>query len=157
MKILAIMQNQWFQDPARIQRMLDKWKASETEEDYYKLRERLIARCLFAGCRSGQVLKQTLGDLVDYIVWDEASPEIGDKSSSSFGFDSEHMHNTIERVRPDVIITYGKVAADGLTDSLRRFESTVVFKHIEAPHPTSRGSDKMTKLHRVRELINELR
>ena len=125
MKILAIMQNQWFRDPEAVKRIMAKrptW------------RRQLIARFLFAGCKSGRALKQAFGSSIEDIVWEEASPEIGGESSSSFPADPKHLQEVLDDVQPDVVLAFGRIAERGL-DGLVPVEKLIVGPHPAARHP----------------------
>lgn len=95
MVILAILQNQWFRNPA---------KAREIYERNPELRNKLIAGFLFSGCLTGRRLQSAFGDLCDSIIWEESSPEIGGFSVSKFTHDPEH----IKSARWIVLRYYGK-------------------------------------------------
>lgn len=67
--ILAFMQNMWVKDPSRVKAMIDR------QPDEFKRREfrlQITKRLLFAGCKSGRVLRAVFGDLCDEIIWEEA-------------------------------------------------------------------------------------
>lgn len=137
MKILGILQNQWFRDPAHVRAML----ARETDPiRHEKLRRRLIEYALFAGCKTGRVLKKVFGEkLCEKIIWDEASREIAGESSGVFPADPIHLRKLVDEVKPDVIVCFGNVARDGMTAVT---DQMVVF----APHPAARAPDTMDRL-----------
>lgn len=150
MKILAIMQNQWFNDPPRMEKML--------RETFKGDRPRFIRTFLFWSCRTGKVLKATFGeDLCDSIVWEEASPKIGGSASSSFSADVGHIRRVIAEQKPDLIIAFGKIAWDGLSGAIATdglFEDWVDDKGqtpavLKAPHPCARGADVAGQLRAV--------
>src|SRR5688572_11378836 len=101
MSVVAIMQNQWFHNPERVRRLM------ETRPE---ARERLIAYALFAGCKSGRVLRSVFGDLCDDFVWEEASREIGDRASSVFTADLAHLRAVVEKHQPRIVLAFGRVA-----------------------------------------------
>jgi hypothetical protein len=124
MKILAILQNQWFKNPEIAERMYARRP---------DLRNEYIRRFLFMGCRTGQVLQQVFGeDLCRQIVWEEASPKIAGMSSGVFPADPEHIRKAIDRHKPDVILCFGKVARDGV----KALDLSIPV-HC-GPHPTAR-------------------
>jgi hypothetical protein len=140
MKILGVMQNQWFRDPDRIRTALAR---QPTDERRYQYRQRLIAYALFAGCKSGRVLTQTLGsDLCDAITWEEASPQIGGKASSCFPADLSHLESVLARERPDIIVAFGEIAGNAL-------RSLNISNAIFAPHPTARRPGTLDRLTQV--------
>lgn len=137
MKVLAILQNQWFRDPDHVREILERTPQA---------RRRLIHYALFAGCRTGRILKAGLGEeWCRKIVWEEASPEIGGEASSVFPADPAHILKVIEEVKPTVILALGKIASDALT-SLAPKNTTL----ITGPHPTARGIDTITWLYGIR-------
>lgn len=135
--ILAIMQNQWFNDPQKVRAMIERDKTG-------KLRRRMIEYALFAGCKSGQVLRRVFGNLCEEMIWEEASPEIGGHSSSSFPANIPHLVRVIEEIRPHIIIGFGRIAEDGLTQVMR--DAVYGKRWIFTTHPTARGDDTIKKL-----------
>lgn len=141
MKVLAVMQNQWFRDPEAIKRILAKkphW------------RRQLVARFLFAGCKSGRVLKQVFGDRINSIVWEEASPQIGGHSSACFPADVEHLQRALDEVQPDVVMAFGKIAEAGLRGMFRADRLLI------GPHPAARDPNTLPKLRAMAETLASL-
>lgn len=135
MIVLAILQNQWFKNPAKVR---------EIYERNPELRNQLIKRFLFMGCLTGRRLQEAFGDLCDQIIWEEASPEIGGFSASKFTPDPEHIKAAIEKHQPDVVLCFGKIASDAVRSvccdtSVRH--PAVMF----GPHPAAR-QDPMPEL-----------
>lgn len=87
MKILAIMQNQWFRDPAAVEKVLARHPGKRNE---------FIKRFLFAGCLSGKRLRETFGDLCDAIVWEEASRNMANHSAGAYAADLAHIQASID-------------------------------------------------------------
>jgi hypothetical protein len=133
-KILAFMQNQWFRDPDKVRSMLEREQDPVRRE---RLRRSLIKYALFAGCKSGRVLRKHFGDLCDEIHWEEASPQIGGRASDAFPPDLVHMAAVIAGLKPDLIITFGKVAAEGLAQLGEITAAIVAAPHPAARHPTA--------------------
>lgn len=147
MKIMAIMQNQWLDKAEQRQRTNERIREEKGEEYYFKLRDRQIAYALFAGCLSGKILKQHLGDLVDEISWQEASPVIGSKASDNFPPDIHHIGSTIARIVPDVVITFGRNASDGVRIAIISGGLLPhTFQVIESPHPAARHPEDRAKV-----------
>lgn len=124
MKILAFLQNQWVNDPRRCEAILADLDP--------RGRRAVGAAWLFMGCRTGRVLVRAFGDdEVHEWEWSNASPKLGGRASSSFPPDLDHIRAELEDVRPDVVLAFGRVAADALpkvwTGAL-----------ITGPHPTAR-------------------
>lgn len=129
MKTLGIMQNQWFKDPEWAKSLMQKYA------ERGKPRHIFIRDMLFFSCFTGKKLLKTFGeDLCDYIIWEEVSPKISSHSSSSFPPDIEHLKSILKEHNPDVVITFGKIAKNGLSNV--SFTGTV----INCPHPAARGS-----------------
>lgn len=130
MKVLAVLQNQWFKNPAKVREIY----ARNPE-----LRNKLIARFLFAGCLTGKRLRAAFGDLCDAIIWEEASPKIGGFSASKFEPDPAHIRAALEMHAPDVVVCFGKIAGD----AVRLLCGELDLKHpavMFAPHPASRDN-----------------
>jgi hypothetical protein len=136
--ILAVLQNQWFRDPARMRATIDRFPDS---------RRRIIHYALFAGCRTGKILKSVFGDLCDEIVWEEASPEIGGHASSYFPADHAHLQSVLDDVKPDVVLGFGRIATDALKVLVPQN------KLITGPHPTARGDNVVWKIKDMRNRI----
>lgn len=128
------MQNHWFRNPERIEAALSRYGDDGVGRERY--RRRLIEYALFAGCKSGQMLKRHLGeDLCDRITWEEASREIGSHASSVFPADVPRLCAVIEELQPRMIVTFGEVAIAVIVAALHRLKKTEPFIH--APHPAA--------------------
>jgi len=124
MKVLAFLQNQWFNNPEQ---------ARATFLRHPDQRNRLIALYLFMGCLTGRRLISAFGeDLCNDIVWEECSKEVGGKSSASFPPDFAHICEAINKHNPDVILAFGKTASD----ALRKVAPNQLV--IYGPHPAAR-------------------
>lgn len=150
MKVLAFLQNQWFSDPEKVRAILARRPEA---------RQRIITYGLFAGCRTGRVLKDGLGgEWCRKIVWEEASPEIGGEASSSFPADRLHILAAIERTKPTAIIALGKIAADAVLHEEAHIRDLV--QHgitiLTGPHPTARGIDALGFLCNVRVVLDTI-
>lgn len=144
-RVLAFLQNQWFQDPPKIRKAIAASKNSEA------FRRRLLAYALFAGCRSGRVLKANLGDhWCERIVWENASRHIGDFAASNFPADLKHIAARIAEENPDVVLALGAIAREALLE-LRVRDTRIVF---EAPHPTARFIDVAYELRQLRHRLD---
>lgn len=146
MKILAILQNQWFKDPEKVKQIY----ARNPEH-----RNELIKRFLFMGCLSGRRLQQAFGDLCNTIIWEEASSEIGGFSASAFPADVEHIKNAIYQHNPDVLIAFGKIASDGAFKALTGLgfpDGKRDIRFVTAPHPAAR-KDPMPRLREIASLL----
>lgn len=117
-----------------------------------------IRRALFAGCRTGRILKAGLGEeWCRKIVWEEASLEVGGNASSVFPADSAHILAVIEGVKPAIILALGKIAADALTKLLPALDYLqMVPQLIVGPHPTARGVDTVSALRDIRAKLDKM-
>lgn len=143
--VLGIMQNQWFKDPERVRRMLSAPTADP------KLRRRLIAYSLFAGCKSGRVLRKTLGtEWCERILWDEASLEIGGHAASVFPADLLHIRALIDREKPSLVVAFGKIAVDAVFAL-----DGAMPPLLAAPHPAARQPDTEVRLRAIRATLDD--
>lgn len=158
LKVVCVLQNQWFYDPPRIKRML-----AYPTQDKQKLRRRLLAYALFAGCKSGRMLRQHLGDKwCDRALWENASDEIGDCASSCFPADPRHLLTVVRTEKPHVVIGFGKVACDAFHNGqdYERGQRDVIewggheFHFISASHPTARHEGIGEEFCRLRKLLD---
>ncbi len=140
MKTLAILQNQWGPKahdpdyPSRLARL-----ESLTPEAYADH----VRRCLaWSRCRTYQRLVKEFGEAAfASISWTNASRNAGATASSKFAPSASHLDATLRALRPDVVIAFGKVAAEGIEAWVRTPESTSIsFELILAPHPVARHS-----------------
>lgn len=132
MKVLAVLQNQWFRDPEKVKAIIARNP---------RARRKLNAYYLFFGCRTGQVLKQIFGaERCRAIVWENASPEIGGKSSACFPADLAHLRAVLTEEKPDIVLGFGKIACDALAGLVDGYNLVV------GPHPTARGADTLPRL-----------
>lgn len=141
MKVLAIMQNQWMRDPERMRRLIER---------YPNARRRAIALALFAGCRSGRVLRRVFGlEWCSAIIWDEASREIGGHAASVFPADLEHLRAMLAEVAPDVVLAFGRIACEALTT----IQPAALL--IGGPHPVAPGADTLPRLRAMRNTLEQ--
>ncbi len=127
-KIIGVMQNMWVKDPDRMKKSIERYGE--------KHRRRFIHYSLFAGCKSGRVLKSIFGqELCDKIIWEEASKEIGGKASSAFPADMEHLYQLICNEQPHIVIAFGKIASNALKKIVKS-DMLIIAPHPAARHPT---------------------
>lgn len=146
MTVLAIMQNQWFKDPARVAAIFSRHPSAS-------FRRRFIKHSLFQGCKSGNVLMSVFGDMLDDWIFEEASPKVGGDSSASFPADLIHIANAISDVKPGIIVTFGKTAESAVaTLSSIDFPpwSDLNWRHVAAPHPAARFPGVLQRLRDAR-------
>jgi hypothetical protein len=144
---LAFLQNLWVKDPAGWKKVLD---------DPIAHRPNLIRHLLFDyGCLTGRRLKLIFGEeLLKHITWEEASREIAGDSKTVCTPDPEHIRACLEKYRPKVVLTFGKVATDAvrpvreewiMTSPVAPDWSTL----IACPHPAARNPNAIGGLWRA--------
>lgn len=149
MKIVAILQNQWFKNPAKIKQMI-----AERELTYPNAREFYIKTFLFWGCLTGKRLQQNLGeDYCKEIIWEECSKEIGACASARFPADITHIQSVIDKHKPTHIIAFGQIAKDALMQIYAKRD----FILLLAPHPAARQSGVIKQLKDLKELLDKER
>jgi hypothetical protein len=135
--ILAFMQNMWVRDPRRVQAMIDRQPDEVKRREF---RSQIIKRLLFAGCKSGRVLRSVFGDWCDKIIWEEASPLIAGDSRTICPPDAAHINQALIYHAPSIVITFGKIAGDAVAPLWNNSQ------FIRAPHPAARQPDTRAKL-----------
>jgi hypothetical protein len=126
-KVVAFLQNMWFKDPVGVKRIFDKRP---------ELREELISRFLFMGCMTGRRLRKAFPEeTIDQIVWEEVSREFGGKASSCFEPDEAHIRGVLEKHKPGIVLTFGKIAEKPLRKIHRE---GVAWELLVGPHPAAR-------------------
>jgi len=150
--ILCFMQNMWVKKPKKMYKIL-----KEKPNDWNMWCKTL----LFAGCTSGRRLKQAFGDVVNLMIWDETTKEICDNPRTVPKADLTHISDTIKRIKPDIIITFGKHAEKAVCDM---YESGVIYYHSTplpkhfflCTHPAARQPDTIEKLTRIAQKLNNV-
>jgi hypothetical protein len=146
MKIIAFLQNQYFKDPEGVKAMF---------KENPERRERYISAFLFMGCLTGKRLQAVFGeDLCDAIIWEEASPEVGGHSGSPFAADRQHMMNVIQKHKPTVILSFGKIASKGVESLPPIINKEVAV--IYGPHPAARNG-AIEGLRRMRQELSSFK
>jgi hypothetical protein len=132
MKVLAVLQNMWVNDPEKVRASLARTPQA---------RRRMICYSLFAGCRTGRVLKQVFGeDCSRRFVWEESTTEIAGNPRDTFPPDIDHLRRVLDEVKPDVVLAFGRIASAALSPMVP------VEKLIIGPHPCARQGDTMNRL-----------
>lgn len=142
MKILALLQNQWFRDPERVRSLL-----ARRDEAF---RRRFIARALFAGCLTGQRLKAAFGEeLCSAIIWEEVSREITGSPSAKVHVDLAHVQAVLEAERPHLVLAFGQFAHAAISKCVKWAPA------ILAPHPAARNGGTPAELARAAEKLRD--
>ncbi len=136
MKILALLQNQWVRDPARVKAMYDR-----TPDQ----RLRLNALLLFGGRGlTGRRLHAAFGDWCARIAWENVSREITARPDATVTGHVVHVDATLHKVDPDLVIVFGQIAQQTLA------ETSWTGPTIVAPHPARRDTNVQEQLRGVR-------
>lgn len=160
MKIVGFLQNLWVKNPEKVVRMFSR----DPRPDY---REDLLRRFLFYKSRSGKVLQAVFGkELCARIVWEESTREISGNSRGPCGRppspDVGHITEVLTRHRPDMVLAFGSIAANGCMKALmgmtfagerERFQAEL----IAGPHPAAIGKEPLRRLNEMRVRIEALR
>jgi len=136
--------------PAKVQAALKRSDNPDTWNQWCKI-------LLFQGCITGKRIKAVFGDLVDDMIFDQSTKEILNNPREVPKADLKHMRNTILRIRPDTIITFGNHTTKALHKIIT---SPDMWYHIRipkiifnAPHPAARQPDTIAKLKSVAEKL----
>jgi hypothetical protein len=136
MKVVAFLQCLWVNEPKRVKSMLEQAERDRPANG----RERMLARLLFYGGKTGKVLTAGLGEKwCDRIVWEESTREIGDYSGAAFPPDVSHIHAVLEKHKPTVVIAMGAVARDALQKIHGTMPCPKAWHFIAGPHPVARS------------------
>lgn len=139
--ILAFLQNMWVTNPA---------SAYGTLARNPKLWNGMVKSFLFMGCITGQRIRAAFGaDLADKIIYDECTTEIADNPKTICKPDDKHIKFTIEKINPDVVVTFGDIA-------YKAVRPLFTGKVIRSPHPAARQPGTMAKLILVGEILKNV-
>lgn len=114
-RVVAFLQNAWFRDVDRVLAVAKR--AAERWPEEGSVRNRLLDIWNFGLRQSytGRQLLKALGeDLYDEIHWDNASTQLGRKSSAKFPAEPEHIKSVLEEHKPELVLAFGRVAGDAL-------------------------------------------
>jgi hypothetical protein len=158
MKIVAFMQNMWLKNPASFHRGMDSYAGDEIRAEAY--RRRIIHYALFAGCLTGRRLKAAFGEeLCKQIVWDESTREVADNPKTVFPADLIHIRKVINQEKPDVILSFGGIAAKAVhivLVGMMAEEASFNIRHITSSHPAARQPETVVRLKEVGDALNKL-
>lgn len=144
MKIVALLQNQWFRDPERMRERYRR-KLDETHPAWLDRCARMNGLYLFYRCLTGRRLQSAFGEeRCKEIIWENVSPRIAGKASECFDVDQAHVDAVMDHFRPDVVLLFGKQAQKALVH--------VPFT-LTGPHPAARHAGVVDEL---REMASDL-
>jgi hypothetical protein len=142
MKILAFLQNAWVREPDRVQKIYS---------DFPEQRSSITAKLLFAGGKTGRVLRHAFGpEYCSAIIWEEASTYISGNSKEVVPADLVHIRKVIKQHQPRLIIGFGNIARDALIIINPRCGC------LFAPHPAARQPDTFRRLVNIANLAKNL-
>lgn len=142
MKILAVLQNMWVKDPDRVREILTRWPQA---------RRRMIVSSLFAGCRTGQVLKKVFGDdCPNRFIWEESTREIAGNPRDIFPPDMRHLRAVLAAEKPAIVIGFGRIAYSALSQLVDGKDLIV------CPHPTARQGDTLVRLRNAAAVLENM-
>lgn len=118
--IVGFLQNAWFR-PGTKQVIIDRFWSD------HKFRRALIARSA-----SGKRLTRTFDKLFAEIYWQDATREIGYKSSAKLPADDCHIQQVLNEQCPSLVLAFGELAGAALT---RIWPGPLIC----LPHPAARG------------------
>ncbi len=121
-RIVAFLQNPWFPEGTN-QRHIDKYT---TDQDFHR---RVLAMSM-----TGKKLQNAFGGMYRRIWWDNASPIPCAESSGCQNPDFEHIRHVIREQRPELILTFGRVAQDAILH-IKSVDQMV----LNCWHPNARG------------------
>lgn len=143
--VLAFLQNAYTRDEETAKRL-----EADFANPRLTGRMQFIRKCgLFDGRNyTGLTIKRIFGEKVcDAIWWENASPRWGWRSDHKFPADMDHIARLCEDKRPQIVLTFGRIATDALADLKGQFDSPLRFTDIIAgPHPAARDAQKWQKL-----------
>ncbi len=133
--VLAFLQNLWVKDP-------EGWKDIVNDETR---RVGIIRHLLLDyGCLTGRRIKACFDGLLDHMIFEEASRIIAGDSRTICPPDQEHIKACIEKYKPKVIVTFGKVATDAVMPVWAAMD--IDCSVLPCPHPAARQKDTTLKL-----------
>ena len=151
MKILAILQNTWADNPERVHAAL----AQKPDR-----RHEMVARLLFAsGCVTGRRILTVFGELLKQHQWtfENASTVVTPTSGGCPPYNVEHVKGVIGRFRPDAIIVFGTQAKAALADMRRAKKQTMPLPPVvECVHPAMQRASCVPLMNEARVRLEEV-
>ena len=138
MKIVAFLQNAWYREPDRVRTIASRMPRARSERFL-----RSVHTYALHQSHTGRILRQTFGELYERITWAEASPQIGNHSSSRFPADLDHMAAILDSFAPQFVLAFGCVARDAVTELCASRDMIPPFL---GPHPACRKKDTTERL-----------
>lgn len=138
---LAFLQNMWVRNPERVRKTI--------ERDGEEFRRKFMRYALFAGCKTGRILTKIFGEeALERIEFEETTRQISGNPKEIFPADLEHMAAAIKEHQPKIILAFGAIAHNALTQIGQS-------DYIRAHHPASRHPDTFQNLTTAARLLQE--
>lgn len=150
MKILCILQNQWAKDPDRVLAL---------HAEHPGRRNEIITRLLFAGCLTGHRIEMVFGDMMKQhaFIFDEASTVVTSSAKGNPPYNANHVRETIRRVQPDAVITFGSSSRRAVEDVRKAKRDKVDLPPvIECVHPAIQKPTWMRQMLDAKAALKEL-
>lgn len=121
--IVAFLQNPWFPEGTD-KELIHAYKTKQE-----------VHREIFKTTMTGWRLHQAFGDkMFDRIHWDNVCPEATDHPRKRSPVEIKHVEGIISVLRPHLILTFGEVAKQAITESIAAIKTKVMHCH----HPNAR-------------------
>jgi len=117
--------------------MPNPWFPPGTDEQliYAYRTKQDVHQDLFKATDAGYRLKQAFGDdMFKQIHWANVAPEAVDHPKKRSPIDMKHVEGILSVVRPNLILTFGEVARQAVTDSIMAMR----IKQMNCHHPNAR-------------------
>jgi hypothetical protein len=150
MKILCILQNQWADNHDQILALHAKHPGRRNE---------IITRMLFRGSLTGQRIEMVFGDLMEQhaFIFDEASTVVTPSSKGNPPYNANHVRETITRVQPDAVITFGSSSRRAVEDVRKAKRLKIDLPPvIECVHPAIQKPTWMRQMLATKAALKEI-
>lgn len=134
--VVAFLQNPWFK-PGTGDRIINLYMKCAT-----------YRRAVLSLSQTGRALRAAFGDMYDVIWWDNACPRPGFERSASLPPDLDHVRAVIERIRPRLVLCFGRSAEIAVRHVYQGQVMTCC-------HPMARGNRKQ-ELEEFAGRVNEI-
>lgn len=125
------MQNPWFPDNTDAE-VIRKYRE---DQEYHR---KLLSRTM-----SGYRLSHAFGSAFWRIHWDNVATDHANEASAKTEVDMNHVEALIEKIRPDLILTFGQLAMETINRSIyAKGVVTMSCHHPNARHKTQADLDQ---------------
>jgi len=123
-EVVAFLQNPWFR-PGTFDETVRMYREN------VEFRRRLLARSM----SGGRLLRAFGEDWFGKIWWDNANPLHGNDHSARWLADTYHMSDVVTTRCPLVVLTFGRIAANGAA----KIRLSRVIRVLSCAHPNAMG------------------